>query len=155
MGFHKSNGLRFEERKEEKKKFVFLNFLDFKKMISKIDISFRVSRGSIFFLWRENNLIERKSQGRLLACLGIRARPRPPLAQGCSIRFRERSENWGRSKTYATPLHAIFFKQSQNIVLTYLRNNVFVDLVLKAKTKVLVYTRMLKFTYWIVSDLNL
>lgn len=140
---------------KRKKNLFFLIFSISKKWFQKSIFRFAFRGDRFFFLWRENNLIERKSQGRLLACLGIRARPRPPLAQGCSIRFRERSENWGRSKTYATPFHAIFFKQSQNIVLTYLRNNVFVDLVLKAKTKVLVYTRMLKFTYWIVSDLNL
>ena len=39
------------------------------------------------FLRRKNNLIERKSQGCLVACLRIRARPRLPLAQGCLLGF--------------------------------------------------------------------
>lgn len=49
------------------------------------------------FFWRANNLIERKSQGRLVAWLRIRARPRPPLAQGCLHGFAQRPENFIRS----------------------------------------------------------
>lgn len=49
------------------------------------------------FFWRANNLNERKSQGRLVAWLRIRARPRPPLAQGCLHGFTQRSENFIRS----------------------------------------------------------